>query len=361
MQHRFRATLIVATMAVGLVCGTAGAATKTTTAGPPLAKPPAGVPPYADVPQFFPTTTAVHAGDTVKWKFFGFHSVYFPKQGGKNVVLLTADATRKYAELDPAGAPFFFNGGPQLVANPPAAFPLGGKTEDGKAATGSGVPQSDSFVYKLKFPKAGSFTYYCTIHANMKATVKVLPKVKKVRSVAADKKAIDKQVATAIAAVKKDDKRAPAAGDVVEAGRDTNATSLLAFFPAKKTVPVGTKVDFRMSPKTNEIHTVTFGSDAILAKGGFVDTVEKAVIAPLPGTGQNGPPVLGMPGSVFYPSDQGPLSFDGTQHGGFLNAGLMGAKPLPLPTHDEVTFTKAGTYNYVCMIHPEMKGQIIVQ
>jgi plastocyanin len=359
LQNRSRAAFLAAFLIVLVLPAGASAATKTVGAGPPLAKPPAGVPPYADATQFFPAKATIHVGDTVKWQFFGFHTVYFPKKGGKNASLIAADPSKKYNDTDPAGNPFWFNGQTQLIANPAAAFPLGGKTENGTKPNGSGVGQSQKFTYKLKFTKAGTFTYYCTIHANMKATVRVLAKRAKVPSAAADKKSVAKEVASVLKEVKANNKRPDAAGAVVEAGRDTNRTSLLAFFPAKKTVPVGTTVDFRMSSHTEEIHTVTFGSDAVFAKNGYAEKLENALLAPLPGTGTKGPPELGMPGPVFFPSDKGPLSFDGTQHGGFLSAGLMGEAPLP--THDQVTFTKAGTFNFICLVHPEMKGQIVVQ
>ncbi|MGZ6680551.1 MAG: cupredoxin domain-containing protein [Solirubrobacteraceae bacterium] len=318
------------------------------------------MPQYADATQFFPKTTTIHVGDTVKWKFAGFHSVYFPKKGGPNARLIIGDPTRRYNDTDPAGAPFWFNGQIQLIANPAAAFPLGTKSYDGTKPTSSGVPQKQSFTYKLKFTKTGTFTYFCTIHPYMKAKVKVLAKSKSVPSAKADKKTIAKQVLTTVAELKKNNRRPNASGNVVEAGRDTHDTSLLHFFPTTKTVPVGTTVDFRMSAKTNEIHTVTFGSDAVFAKGGYAEKLSNALLSPLPGTGTNGPPELGMPGPVFYPSDPGALSFDGTQHGGFLNAGLMG-QGKPLPSDLKVTFPKAGTFNYMCLVHPEMKAQIVVQ
>jgi plastocyanin len=193
----------------------------------------------------------------------------------------------------------------------------------------------------------------------MKGTVRVLAKSKAVPSAKADKKTVAKQVDSAVAEIIKSDKRADAAGNVIEAGRDTNRTSLLHFFPASKTVPAGSTVDFRMSSHTNEIHTVTFGTDAIFAKKGYAEGLSAALLSPLPGTGKNGPPVLGVPGPLFFPSDPGALAFDGTQHGGFLNAGLIGEKPLPRDT--KVTFPKAGTYSYICLVHPEMKGKIVVQ
>lgn len=354
---------MLAPLAVLLIPASASAATKTVAAGPPLTKPPAGVPEYSDPTQFFRKTTAVNVGDTVRWKFFGFHSVYFPKKGGTNVYdggdFLTTDPSRPYNETDLAGAPFWFNGKANWIIKPPVVFPLGGKTYNGARATGSGAPQSEKFSYKLKFTKAGSYTYYCTIHPHMQARIKVLKPGAPVPSATADKQAVAKQLAAAIVEVKSNNKRADAAGAVVEAGRDTNRFSLLHFFPASKTVAVGTTVDFRMSSHTNEIHTVTFGSDAVLAKKGYAEKLSNAAFSPLPGTGTNGPPELGLPGAVYYPSDQGALAFDGTQHGGFLNAGLLGENPLP--RHTQVTFTKAGTYKYQCLIHPEMRAQIVVQ
>ena len=358
MTHRSYAAL-AAVLSLLAVPAVAGAATKTTYAGPPITKAPPGVPPYADATQFFPRTTTVHVGDSVKWAFRGFHTIYFPKAGGKNAALIIADPARKYNDTDPAGAPFWFNGQTQLIANPAAAFPLGGRTENGTKATGSGAPQSEKFSYRLKFTKAGSFTYFCTIHPRMKGTVRVVSRSHSVPSAKADKATMAKQLAATLKELKANDKRAAVAGNVIEAGRDTLRTSLLHFFPASKTVPVGSTVDFRMSPHTNEIHTITFGSGAVFAKKGYAEKVSAALLAPLPGTGTHGPPELGMPGPLFFPSDPGALSFDGTQHGGFLNAGLIGEKPLPHDT--KVTFPTAGTYNYMCLIHTEMKGTIVVQ
>jgi len=362
LSYRSKAAFVAAVVVLA-VPASASAATKVVAAGPPLTKPPAGFEQIdADGIQFYRETTTIHAGDTIRWKLFGFHTIYFPKKGGKNVPFAVPDTSRQYAgELDPAGQAFWFNGQTQLIGNPAAAFPLGGKVEDGSKANGSGAPTGDpaKFSYKLKFPKVGTYTYYCTIHALMKARIKVLPKSAHIPSVAADKKAVDKQLAATIAELKRNYRRKDAAGNVIEMGRDSRKTSLLGFYPAKKTVPVGTTVDFRMSAVTNEVHTVTFGSDAVLAKGGYAEKLSEALLAPLPGTGQNGPPVLGFPGAVVFPSDPGPLVFDGTQHGGFVSVGLLGDKPLARAS--KVTFTAPGTYNFICLVHPFMKGQIVVQ
>ena len=362
MSHLTKAA-IAAAVGVLAIPAVASAATKTITAGPPLQKPPPGVPNYADATQFFRTTVTVHAGDSVKWKFAGFHTVYFPKKGGKNVPLIVPDATRTYAGvLDPAGQPFWFNGQKQLIANPAAAFPTSGKSYDGTKARNSGAPETEKFSYTLKFPKTGTFTYYCTIHPGMKGQVKVVSKKSAIPSSADDKAAVATQLAATIKELKRNNRQKAPSGNVIDAGRDTLNTSLLHFFPDTKTVPVGSTIVFRMATKTNEIHTVTFGSPAVLGKGGYNEQLTQALLSPLPGTGQNGPPVLGVPGPLAFPSDPGPLSFDGTQHGGFVNSGLLGSNLTPgLPTSTRVTFPTAGTYSFQCLVHPEMRATVTVQ
>ena len=55
-------------------------------------------------------------------------------------------------------------------------------------------------------------------------------------------------------------------------------------------------------------------------------------------------------------------AYDGTSHGnGYLNTGILDRDAAtPSPGSAQVTFSKAGTYNYICLIHPDMKGSIVV-
>jgi plastocyanin len=49
--------------------------------------------------------------------------------------------------------------------NPLAAFPQGGKAENGAQVTGSGLPLNGSpKPYTLAFTKAGVFRYHCALH-----------------------------------------------------------------------------------------------------------------------------------------------------------------------------------------------------
>jgi plastocyanin len=44
---------------------------------------------------------------------------------------------------------------------------------------------------------------------------------------------------------------------------------------------------------------------------------------------------------------------------GFSNSGLFGAQPFPTDSFSLV-FTRAGTYSYICVLHPGMAGQVEV-
>src|SRR5579884_2460327 len=98
--------------------------------------------------QFYPSTITIDEGDSVVWQY-------------------------------PAGEPHTVTFlGPQATPPPPNdpndAAPAGGSTYDGTTYTSSGfllLGQS----YKLTFPKAGTYKYYCLIHGEMVGTVVVQP------------------------------------------------------------------------------------------------------------------------------------------------------------------------------------------
>jgi plastocyanin len=107
--------------------------------------------------------------------------------------------------------------------------------------------------------------------------------------------------------------------------------AVLQFMPAKVTVAVGTPVTWTW--KGTEPHSVTF--------------LKPGQTLPDPGSD----PSLFAPDPTAGPA--GP--YDGTT---FLNSGLqpLGAAANPFT----VSFAKAGTYQYNCVIHPQMVGTIDV-
>lgn len=360
-MHRSTKVAFAAALCALAVPGAASAATKSVTAGPPLKKAPAGVPKDGDLNQFFPSSVRIHAGDSVKWTMAGFHVVTFPKKGDAPPPLAVPDATKPATGFnDAAGQSFWFNGqGTPIVPSLVALGTGSGKAYTGAAAVASGVPAGEKpKPFVVKFPKAGTFTYYCTIHPGMKATVTVVAKNKPVPSAKADAARVKAQLAKGLAKLKQLDKQKVTTPNTVVAGPDaTNGPVLYRYTPSALTTKVGTPVTLEMTAGTTEDHTFTFAKD-IKAAG---KASEAELLAPLPGAG---PPTFAFGPKWVYPSEKPgtAISYDGTNHGdGFLNSGVLdGDAKTPFPQKMTLSFGKAGTYTFFCAIHPFMTGKITV-
>ena len=106
--------------------------------------------------------------------------------------------------------------------------------------------------------------------------------------------------------------------------------AVLAYMPAKVTVEVGAPLAFSWS-STIEPHSVTF--------------LTPGQVLPDPGSDP----------SLFAPTPAtGPI--DGST---FVNSGLAPLGPAAVPPM-EVTFAKAGTFEFHCVIHPTMVGTVDV-
>jgi len=354
---RKRGFAVAAIAATTLVpAAVADGATRSVVAGP--AGKVKGTPKDGDVNAFYRKTVTVHVGDKVKWAFAGFHTVTFPAKGKKPPPFVGPDpAGTKIAGVnDAAGNPFWFNGQTRLTLDPLGALPVKGKSYNGSKLVSSGAPLAAGRPkpYTLKFAKKGSYAYYCTIHPGMKGTVKVVAKGKAIPSAKANAKAAKKEYAKDAKRLIADAKFTGPAGNEIRAGNDTVPTSIFRFFPASKSVPVGTTVTFSMPAKTAESHTVSFGP------ADYLKGIADAFVAPDP-ENPDGLPVVSP--LVAFPSDVPTLpAFDGTSHGnGFLSTGIIDRDAAtPSPGSAQVTFSKAGSYSYICLIHPDMKGQIVV-
>lgn len=105
------------------------------------------------------------------------------------------------------------------------------------------------------------------------------------------------------------------------AGSADQAVQAVQYYPGTITVDVGDTVSWSIG--AGLVHTVSFGTPP----GPF-------------GSDQNNAPAGGS-------------SYDGT---GWVSSGIFApGKPYSL------TFTKAGTFNYACAIHPSMHGTVVVQ
>jgi plastocyanin len=312
----------------------------------------------ADVNDFFPHGVTIHAGDSVRFVPVGFHNVDIPARGKKPLPLLATGAPVS-GSLDAAGSPFWFNGRPNVGFNPAVAVGSLGKTVSytGAKAVQSGLPLvPHPKPMTVRFPKAGSYTYYCDVHSGMKGTVRVLAKSKPIPAAKADKKTLAAQLANDLKIAKGLTTATLPANTVTIGNAGAHGVEVYTFLPNTLTVPVGTTVKFQMSPKTYEDHTATTGpgdaeNDPNSYLGKLANSFEAPVIDP----------------AGVYPSDPppaGPAKLTTTSHGnGYWNSGVLdvlSATPQ-LPPSSSVTFTGAGTYRFVCLIHPFMRGTVVVQ
>jgi len=70
-----------------------------------------------------------------------------------------------------------------------------------------------------------------------------------------------------------------------------------------------------------------------------------------------------MPSPVMSSDPVSPLPISPTSHGdGFANLGALDNNPsTTIRPSGKIDFTTAGTYQFVCLIHPWMHGTIIVK
>ena len=224
-----------------------------------------------------------------------------------------------------------------MVGNPAVLFPSSRgplvETDSGSAKTllncgfigPAGAPTAQSCT--ITFPNLGSFAYDCLLHSgipgfgDMDGTIKVVPYPMAMNNTW-----------------------------TVHAGSGTPTDANDGFVPDNLTIHVGDKVNWVSGGVL--FHTVTFG----------IDPLKTPTIIPV-GNGPNGPilavnPVVSTP--VMPPG--------GMYAGGVANSGLfLQGNYLNLPGQKYVTapfaltFTKAGTYTYYCLVHgPTMKGTITV-
>jgi plastocyanin len=362
--HRSLKIALVAGATCGLALpAAASAATKTVGLGPAPKQKVAGTPKDGDINQFLPSSITVHAGDSVKFQPFKFHLVNFPKKGEAPPPLASLDATRPIADAkDAAGQPYWFNGLGTPVIPPIVSLGSGsGKAYDGTQELGSGFPQGDGppKPFVVKFPKAGSYAYYCVLHPGMKGTVKVVAKSAAVPSAKADAKRVKAQLAKGYATLKKlDTQEAPA--NTVVAGPDKKSAVLFRYTPSKLTTKVNTPVTLTMSSGTSEDHTFTFAKDVKAA----AKAADATFIGPLPGTGTAGPPTIAFDPkwALSTEAPNQPIVIDGANHGdGLVNTGVLdGDSKTPFAQKVQVSFSKPGTYSYFCAIHTFMTGKITV-
>jgi len=335
----------------------AQAAQKDVSLGPPLSAQKALQKTGSDVNDFFPHEVRIHVGDKVRFVPSGFHTVDLPGRRSRKLPIFTPVAQVIAGSVDAAGAPFWFNGQPQLGFNRQLLTSAFGKSRnyDGSKGVLSGLPLAQRpKPMTVKFNKTGTFRYFCDVHLGMSGIVRVVSSTSSVPSAAADKATVRRQNASTLATAKKLASTPAPGNNTVDVGAQAKGNvSFFAFIPSALTVPTGTVVTFRMNAST-EVHTATIGP-------GNPENQPQSYLGQIE-AGLQGP-VLDPRGA--FPSDPpGALAaLTPVFHGnGFWNSGGLDkdSTTRTVPPANAVQFAAPGTYQVFCMIHPFMHATVTV-
>jgi plastocyanin len=174
----------------------------------------------------------------------------------------------------------------------------------------------------------------------------------------------------------------------VQAGTGNSTLPYDVFYPKQVQISPGQSVSWYNAAKVGVPHTVTFVTDnktkaplsaqfAVKNSSSFVSIPPGSNSQPvlLPPNSQNpsmtiisasnarasNPGVIDSTGKVTHLSHNSAYSVKGNEK--FINSGLLfpqGKGPPNAGTSFTLTFEKAGTYNYYCIVHPWMKGKVVV-
>ncbi len=219
--------------------------------------------------------------------------------------------------------------------------------------------------------RPGTYRYLCALHREgMTARIVVVPASTPVASPAAQfapgqrvLAGLERKLAPALKAERQGKPPLPVTVPGVPhvlAGSGSPAVNeggIAEFGPKVVTIPVGGSVTWWLIG----VHTITFNSNKtdddirLTAPDGTVHLNPKAV-APAGGPGEPAPS-SGGPKSGIHFKLVASSSWSGL---GFHSSGIFGNSNPPLIEGYKLTFTRAGTYKYLCTVHDNMKGTIVV-
>jgi plastocyanin len=268
---------------------------------------------------YLPSSVTIAAGKSVEWRIPGPepHSITFTADGKPPPV-----ADEKLFPPTPPTGPY-----------------------DGKSLVNSGLAPlgpTPAAPFKVTFPNAGKFTYYCVIHPNMTGTVTVVDAGGKVDTQSdVTTRANDEQARWLEEgrAAKKKLVETPAATEKAAdgtttykllMGASTPHTDVLAFTPAPTNLKAGDKVTFVTTSAAP--HTASFAGKTTLPADPTSDATEKPAPGPSPQTLNANdffntgvlPPNAGPPGSI---------------------------PPEAVRSYTYVMPRTPGTYTFVCILH----------
>jgi len=348
----------------------------------------------AESMRFLPYDIDVHQGDTLHFASLGFHTATLLPVGQGPVEWYDANSgagtTNPYALLrpDPDDGPTSFKAG--NVAAFPTDPTCGGAGQpacsfNGSAVANSGAPFAAPMDFSVTVNASAGSTFYvlCIVHGpNMRMKVDVVaasvPATTFAEADAQSAAALEQDTDSAVALHERFGARQtfhtkPDGTRVWDAwaGVDNRHVSLLAMYPSRLVVSRGDTVQWHFDTLEYEVHTVTMPLDIgrDIARNSFLPVCDPDGDA---GPGPDNPPNLMEPPFCSV-ATQLEIDLDDrflppSGNGVFRGSDLESSGVLGLDTHlgdpnYEVTFARRSTdgpFKYLCMIHPFMRGKVVV-
>jgi len=242
--------------------GAAGAATRHVDMGAPMPAAQKLQQLSADANAFFPSRTIINVGDRVEFMPYGFHNADLPRRGRGPAPLFVPGADKANV-TDALGAPFWFSGQAVFGFNPLLMQPKFGTTATytGRQSVNSGLPVGPGppKPFTVRFTRQGTYSFFCDVHPGMRGSVTVRRRGSQAPSAAVHRKRARLQVAAAIRTARALRRTKPAPTTVLVGAAGRGGVESQAFYPARKTVKVGTILRFAMDQGSRDIHTATTG------------------------------------------------------------------------------------------------------
>jgi plastocyanin len=189
--------------------------------------------------------------------------------------------------------------------------------------------------------------------------VNVLAKKKRIPSAKKDRKTLKKQISRDFAVAKTRNKVTVPPNTVLVGSAGKHGVEYFGYLPKVLHVPVGTTVTFKMTKGSFENHTATTAA----AENADPEKVANSHLGRIAASffSESG----FLPDGVWASDDTEPVTLTRSSHGdGFWNSGVLdvlsSTPDTLIPDHRTVTFGQAGTYDFYCMVHPQMHGQVVV-
>jgi plastocyanin len=328
-----------------------------------------------DAIDFFPHKLTIHVGDKVQFVQTAFHQLDLPAVGQKRLTLLVQKGTVGHV-VGADGIPFWYadkglpdfgfnsriiKGHPKVDYSPTKRAAKHGRhvTYNGKKRVVTPIPfNAGPKPITVRFTRAGTFRYYCDLHPGESGVVRVLRRHKRTPGVKGYKRSLDRQIARDRKVANHIHKHHPLPADTVSVGyAGKHNVEIFRFLPQTLHVTVGTTVRFQISPRSVESHTATTAGphNPETAPNTTIGQIAASFFAPK------------FDPRGVYPSDAfgttGVLTK--SSHGeGFWNSGVLdnqdAGPAAATPTFNNVTFDQAGSYDFYCMVHPQMHGRVVV-